>query len=484
MEQRLLSLFPLAGLVLIIVQCSCAGMITSPTPSTPEQCTCMFRTPPVVVCTQYDADYLATLSRVQDKIANVTSQITYYQDEWNNAEDLILSIERKMSRLTTVCLKAEGRMVDDVDDGDDRNFAEISKHLLTLERMISDVKYDESYGDIMLELDYKLSNLSKQLDQLATDAVNEQEDAWIEQNEELQAELEECQQQPSDTERVVTITQWPHKGSQDTCAKLSRILQPFTIRQASRSSVWFTDPVQDEGAIWLGPFITTVCTRSNSYDCRYGNYQKTVSTLHMYNTTSMFAKSADNYVTYYLPRRVQESSVVAYDGYLYYIQYNTRDVIKFDITANKTVTIKSLPTEIGFGTSYPYTSGLSSLDLEVDESSLWMIYSTASNQGMIVFSTLNTSTLDIENTWYGNFPKKYLGNCFVTCATLYCISSHDSHNTKVNYFYDTKTNEEGFLNVPFDNLYGNIQSLHFNPYDQKLHAMDQDHVVVYDVMFE
>ncbi len=124
------------------------------TSTTPEMCTCMFRTPPVVVCTQYDAEYLGTLSRVQDKLANLTSQVTYYKGQWNNADDLIQSIDNKMSRLTSVCLKAEGRMTDK--DNADENFLQISKHLLSLERIMADVKYDESYGELMLEIDYKV----------------------------------------------------------------------------------------------------------------------------------------------------------------------------------------------------------------------------------------------------------------------------------------------------------------------------------------
>ena len=199
----------------------------------------------------------------------------------------------------------------------------------------------------------------------------------------------------------------------------------------------------------------------------------------------MFTESTDDYVTYYLPNRVTHSSIVAYDRYLYYMQYNARKLVKYDIGTNKTVGTKILPTEIGITSTYPYTSGgSSSIDLEVDESGLWMIYSTASNYGMIVISKLNTTSLDIENTWYGNFPKKYLGNCFVTCETLYCISSHESHSAKVNYFYNTKTNSEGFMNVAFESIYGNIQSVNFNPHDQKLHAIDDEHAVVYELIFE
>ena len=44
---------------------------------------------------------------------------------------------------------------------------------------------------------------------------------------------------------------------------------------------------------------------------------------------------------------------------------------------------------------------------------VWVIYSTTRNQGIVVLSKLNITSLEIEETWYGTFSKKHLGNCFV-----------------------------------------------------------------------
>ena len=236
-------------------------------------------------------------------------------------------------------------------------------------------------------------------------------------------------------------------------------------------------------------FFSYSCT-SSEYNCRnyYSSYRRIVETIQRYNTSEIFvlATSTRDHLSYYPSNRIEGSSIVAYNGYLFYIQYGTRILVKFDTAGNTTASTRSLPTEIGVqGDIYQYTSGgRSSIDLEVDESGLWMIYSTTGSQGLIVFSRLNATTLEIGSTWYGNFPKKHLGNCFIVCGTLYCVSSHDSHTAKVNYFYDTNTNEEGFMNVSFDSKYGEISSLNYNPYDQKLHAMDNAHAVVYDLIFE
>ena len=67
---------------------------------------------------------------------------------------MIEAIERKMSRLTSSCLKPEGQLSGD--DEREENMAEISKHLLTLEHMFGDIKYDETYHEMMLAIDYKV----------------------------------------------------------------------------------------------------------------------------------------------------------------------------------------------------------------------------------------------------------------------------------------------------------------------------------------
>ena len=67
---------------------------------------------------------------------------------------MIAAIETKMSRLASICLKAEGQQSGD--DERQENVAEIKKHLFTLEGMFGDIKYDETYREIMLSIDYKV----------------------------------------------------------------------------------------------------------------------------------------------------------------------------------------------------------------------------------------------------------------------------------------------------------------------------------------
>ncbi len=211
----------------------------------------------------------------------------------------------------------------------------------------------------------------------------------------------------------------------------------------------------------------------------------TRSNVRRFNETIHFETSADNYVTYYLPDLIEKTSIVAYDGHFYYVKFNTRTLVKFDIRGNTTIITNDLPTTVGIDSKYYYAieGERSSIDIEVDESGLWLIYSSAENQGLVVLSKINVTTLEIEDTWYGNFPKRMMGDCFVTCGTLYCIGPYDLPNIKVNYFYNTKTNEEGFMDVILDRNLGDIKSVKYNPYDETLYVWDKGNAVVYDLIF-
>ncbi len=90
-----------------------------------------------------------------------------------------------------------------------------------------------------------MGNLSRQLDKLAGDACNEQRGEWIGKNEVLQAELEECQQKPPGSERMVTVTQWPHRGSQGIIQMCQyKCLYPYNITVPIKYKTFFKENVK------------------------------------------------------------------------------------------------------------------------------------------------------------------------------------------------------------------------------------------------
>ncbi|XP_072034235.1 noelin-like [Amphiura filiformis] len=450
---------------------------------TDGKCVCTFDAPLVAVCTRYETDHMSIITSVEQGIANVTSHLDQFIDEWNLWDDRYNEFDRNVSRLMSSCQIMEKRHTNDINP-DMESLSEMRKGLLRLEEELNIVTTGLPQSYILSWMNTKMESITMIINNLTTSVVGMDEAQRKRRIAELESDLQECRERPSDIQHRLTVRQWPRKGSKDTCKKLSLILRPFTVRGKFAGvpegpkgpSMWFADPLEDPTAVWLGTFEARVKT-ANGVEIR--------STVYRFNQTSLFETSADNFVTYYLPDKIEKSSIVAHDGHLYYMKFNTRTLVKFSIDGNTTVTSNNLPSTVGIGSKYDYAidGQRSSIDLEVDEAGVWLIYSTPANQGLVVLSKINTTTLEIEDTWSGNFPKKFLGDCFVACGTLYCISPYALPNIKVNYFYNTKTNEEGFMNVPFDSKYGEIKSVKYNPYDQKLYVWDDGYAVVYDLVF-
>lgn len=125
--------------------------------STDNQCTCTFTTPPVVVCTEYDANHVATLTgrqdNVQEHLDNVTSQLANYADEWSRANERIKEFDRQLSDLIVSCLRSPatpaGSAGNDVMVAGDNFMEEVRRQLLSLEDALATVKENHPDDDIL-----------------------------------------------------------------------------------------------------------------------------------------------------------------------------------------------------------------------------------------------------------------------------------------------------------------------------------------------
>ena len=132
--------------------------------------------------------------------------------------------------------------------------------------------------------------------------------------------------------------------------------------------------------------------------------------------------------------------------------------------------------------AYSAPNAVPKMDFMVDESGLWLLYSNA--QEMIVVSKVDQETLAFERTLEGSYPKNRVGNCFIVCRRVYCLSSSYKFDSRVAYYMDTDTGFQGFVNIPFIIKYGSLSSIEYNPYDQTLYGWDNGHAVVYSLTFE
>lgn len=127
-----------------------------------------------------------------------------------------------------------------------------------------------------------------------------------------------------------------------------------------------------------------------------------------------------------------------YDGYLYYNQYGSQNMVKYDISSGTSI-VAVLP-NASYNSSGRYQwGGYSDIDFASDESGLWLTYAT-SNGGKVVVSKLDTSNLSIIQTWNTNSESKTsMGNSFIKQGKLYCLDNYFSTNGVINYIYDFAT---------------------------------------------
>ena len=122
------------------------------------------------------------------------------------------------------------------------------------------------------------------------------------------------------------------------------------------------------------------------------------------------------------------------------------------------------------------------MDLTLDESGVWVLYGDA--LGSLSAAKLDPDTLEVRRTWQGSFPKGRLGNCFVVCGRVHCVDRSTGFEASVSYYLDTATRTEGFARLPIMLKYGSLSSLEYNPADQLLYGVDDDHAVVYELVFQ
>ncbi|MGH0171709.1 UNVERIFIED_CONTAM: hypothetical protein FKN15_010220 [Acipenser sinensis] len=131
---------------------------------------------------------------------------------------------------------------------------------------------------------------------------------------------------------------------------------------------------------------------------------------------------------------------------------------------------------------YPYSwGGYTDIDLAVDETGLWAIYSTSKAKGAIVLSRLDPDSLEVLHSWETSVRKQSVANAFVICGTLYTVASYTTPNTTVNYSYSTESGHGRALSIPFLNRYRYNSMIDYNPARRQLFSWDNYHMVTYDV---
>ncbi|XP_024595600.1 myocilin isoform X2 [Neophocaena asiaeorientalis asiaeorientalis] len=260
-------------------------------------------------------------------------------------------------------------------------------------------------------------------------------------------------------------------GSKEGCGELIWVGEPVTLRTAEtltgKYGVWMRDPQAaypyTQETTWRIDTVGTDIRQVFEYDLISQFLQGYPSKVHV------------------LPRPLESTGAVVYQGSLYFQGAESRTVIRYELHTETLKAEKEIP-GAGYHGQFPYSwGGYTDIDLAVDETGLWVIYSTEAAKGAIVLSKLNPENLELEQTWETNIRKQSVANAFVICSTLYTISSYSLPDATVNFAYDTSTGSSKALMVPFKNRYKYSSMIDYNPLEKKLFAWDNFNMVTYDI---
>ncbi|NXB84893.1 MYOC protein, partial [Vidua chalybeata] len=273
--------------------------------------------------------------------------------------------------------------------------------------------------------------------------------------------------------RLLEETALGRPGKEDSagCGQLVWVGEPVVFGRADsiagKYGVWMKDPEP------VPPF-----TRDNTW--RVDTVGTEVRQLFQYEEAEQLARGYPAKV-HILPRPLESTGAVIYRGGLFFQPRQSRSVARYDLRGETITAEREIP-GAGYHGQYPYSwGGYTDIDLAVDETGLWVIYSTEKARGAIVLSKLDPETLEIRRTWETNIRKRGVANSFLICGTLYTVSSYSAPNATINFAYDTATGSSRALSIPFENRFRYLSMLDYNPAERRLFAWDSFNMVTYPV---
>ncbi|NXT38493.1 MYOC protein, partial [Pelecanoides urinatrix] len=273
--------------------------------------------------------------------------------------------------------------------------------------------------------------------------------------------------------RLLGETTLGRPGSKDSagCGELVWVGEPLVFGRAEsiagKYGVWMKDPEP------VPPFTRETTWRVDAVGTE-------VRQLFQYEAAEQLAQGYPTKV-HVLPRPLESTGAVIYRGGLFFQPRRSRAVARYDLRGEAVTAEREIP-GAGYHGQYPYSwGGYTDIDLAVDETGLWVIYSTEKARGAIVLSKLDPETLEIRRTWETNIRKRGVANSFLICGTLYTVSSYSAPNATINFAYDTATSTSRALSIPFENRFRYLSMVDYNPAERQLFAWDSFNMVTYPI---
>ncbi|XP_010219081.1 PREDICTED: olfactomedin-4 [Tinamus guttatus] len=403
-------------------------------------------------CSVYLPDTTFPVQKVEvlEKIAATLSQ--KFEQELSQVREYTKVIEIYQQKIVNLTIRVEYMEKSSI-SYTELDFQLLKVEIINLERLVTQLKSSVVGSNVIVEQIYlEITNL--------TILVNELES--LDKNNILAIR------------RKTTVAPYIPPGS---CIHRgpTNVSQPYVVKLNWRGfsykyGSWgrdYSPSNLEEEVYWVAPLNT---------DGRYLEYYRIY---YSFDNLLLFTPTYERRITY-----GEGSGAALYDNFLYYHAYNTRNMVKHNIKTNSVVLTKTLPDAV-IGNRFSY-AGVSwqDIDFAVDEGGLWVVYSTQNSMGNIVISKLNETTLDVLNTWQTRQYKPSVSNAFMICGVLYATRTLSTRKEEIFYMYDTSTGREGTISIIMDKKLDTIQSINYNPIDQRLYVYNDGYLLRYDITFQ
>ncbi|NXL41550.1 OLFM4 protein, partial [Podilymbus podiceps] len=420
-------------------------------------------------CSVYLPDTTFPVQKAEQLEIAVAMFSEKFERELSQVREYSKTIELYQQRILNLTIRVEHMEKSGV-SYTELDFQLLKVEITDLERLVTQLKSSLVGSNVIVEQIYlEITNLTILVNDLESLDKNNIL-AIRRQIVSLQNRLKECEESTNKT----TVPPYFPPGS-CTHRGLLNVSQPYIVKLNWRGFTYkygswgreYSPSNPENEVYWVAPLNTD--GRILEYYRIYSSFDNLLLYIPMYESRIRFGEG---------------SGVALYNNYLYYHAYNSRHMVKHDLKTNTMVLRKELPDAVT-GNRFSYAGVLwQDIDFAVDESGLWVIYSTENSMGNIVIGKVNETTLDVLNTWQTRQYKPSVSNTFMLCGVLYATRPVNTRKEEIFYMYDTSTGREGSISVIMDKKLDTIQSIDYSPTDQRLYVYNDGYLLRYDVTFQ